>query len=181
MKQLFTYLNFCFQARLASKFNLSFTLYGLILLFFMYSTHANAHNHSTSVDTPDTMATSIEVSEPWARATFALAKTGAAYFSVSNMGKRAVVIDSVSLKADIAMTAELHHTVMQNDMMHMQELSEGVKINTGESVDFSPGGKHIMIMGLEGPLLQGKSIVITFHFADGSSKDQLFPILDKRN
>jgi copper(I)-binding protein len=180
-QRFFTHLNFCFQTRLESKFDLSFPLIGFILLFFMHSTLANAHNHSAKVDSPNSMAMSINVSEPWARATFALAKTGAAYFSVSNMGNTAVVLESVSLQADIAMTAELHHTMMQNDMMHMQELSEGVKINSGESVDFSPGGKHIMIMGLEGPLQKGKSIVITLHFADGSSKGQVFPILDKRN
>lgn len=179
--RFFTPLNFRLGTQAEFKFGLFCSLVGLFLLLFIFSAHASAHNHKAKVASDNNMAALVDISEPWARATFALAKTGAAYFSVTNIGSTTVLIESVSLKPDIAMVAELHHTVMEDEMMRMQELSEGIKINSGETIEFSPGGKHIMIMGLEGPLQKGASIIITLHFEDGSSKDQLFPILDKRN
>lgn len=180
MKRGFIYmLEACLQHKAKQK--LSFSFFILLLLNVMNVSFANAHDHKGTKDKPHNMAESVSISESWARATFALAKTGAAYFSASNTSDSVIVIESVSVAAEIAMTAELHTTVMQNDMMQMQELSEGVKIKSGEAVEFSPGGKHIMIMGLEGPLQKGNSIVITLHFEDGSSTDHVFPILDKRN
>jgi len=164
-----------------AKQKLSFSLSIFLLLTAMNVSFANAHDHKNTQDQPKTMAESVNISDSWARATFALAKTGAAYFSANNISDSMVTLESVSVATEIAMTAELHTTIMQNDMMQMQELSEGVKIKPGETVEFSPGGEHIMIMGLEGPLQKGNSIVITLHFEDGSSTDQLFPIVDKRN
>ena len=180
MKRRFCSLLAAFMQNKAKQ-KLSFSVTFFLLLTAMNVSFANAHEHKDTKDKPHTMAESVSISDSWARATFALAKTGAAYFSASNTSNSAIVIESVSLAAEIAMTAEFHTTVMKNEMMQMQELSEGVKIKSSETVEFSPGGKHIMIMGLEGPLQKGKSIVITLHFEDGSSKDQLFPIIDKRN
>lgn len=180
MKQaFFSSLTDFFHNQAKQNFRLAFSVSMLFLLATMKVSLANAHNHKN--DKAFNMAESVSISESWARATFALAKTGAAYFSVSNSGDKMVVIESVSLSPSFAMMAELHTTVMENDMMQMQELSEGIKIKPGDTVEFSPGGKHIMIMGLEGPLQKGKSIIITLHFEDGSSKEQLFPIVDKRN
>jgi copper(I)-binding protein len=75
----------------------------------------------------------------------------------------------------------LHHTVMENDMMRMQELEDGIRIKAGATVELSPGGMHIMVMGLQKPLNKDDSIEITLHFEDGSQLIQNFPILDKRN
>lgn len=164
-----------------TKRKLSFSLSILFLFTTMNVSFVNAHDHKSTQGQPQNMAESVNISDSWARATFALAKTGAAYFSANNTSDSTVILESVSVTTEIAMTAELHTTVMKDDMMQMQELSEGVQIKSAQAVEFSPGGKHIMIMGLEGPLQKGKSIVITLHFEDGSSIDQRFPILDKRN
>jgi copper(I)-binding protein len=164
-----------------SKHTPSFSLFIFLLITTMNVSFVNANDHKSTQGQPQNMAESFHISDPWARATFALAKTGAAYFSANNTSDTTVILESVSVTTEIAMTAELHTTVMKDDMMQMQELSEGVQIKSAQAVEFSPGGKHIMIMGLEGPLQKGKSIVITLHFEDGSSIDHVFPILDKRN
>jgi copper(I)-binding protein len=142
---------------------------------------ANANMAYSSNTTSKNKANIVQISEPWARATFALAKTGAAYFSISNNGKKAIVLTSVSVSSSIAMMSELHHTSMEDGMMRMQELEDGIKVNAGEEVELSPGGMHVMLMGLAGPLNKGESIDIELHFDDGTSLIQVFPILDKRN
>ena len=154
---------------------------GLSLLLCLFSQNTLAHNNSATDENTNNMAASASISNQWARATFALAKTGAAYFSISNKGESTLVLVSVSVSPNSAMSAEFHHTIIQNDMMQMQELSDGVKIQSGETLDFSPGGKHIMLMGLTGPLTKGEAIVLRLHFDDGSYIEQTFPVLDKRN
>lgn len=149
----------------------------VLFLFTLLDAKASSHNESSD----ESMASLVSIEEPWARATFALAKTGAAYMSITNNSKTEVVLSSVSVSDNIAMTTELHHTVMEDNMMQMQELEDGIKIKVNATVELSPGGMHIMIMGLTGPLNKGESISIDLHFADGSSLTKVFPILDKRN
>jgi copper(I)-binding protein len=155
------------------------TLTTVCLLILSITVSANNNVHAQNI--PLEMATSVSINDAWARATFALAKTGAAYLSVTNSASQTVVLKSVSVEQSIAMIAQLHHTVMENDMMRMQELEDGIRIKAGATVELSPGGMHIMVMGLQKPLNKDDSIEITLHFEDGSQLIQNFPILDKRN
>jgi copper(I)-binding protein len=131
-------------------------------------------------ETVQNMAKNVVVSEQWARATFALAKAGAAYMTLQNKGDSQVQLVSASVDKSVAGVVELHHTKMADGMMQMQELSDGVLIAQNETVKFVPGGKHIMLMGLEGPLNAGEELNITLTFADGSQLSQVFPIKDGR-
>lgn len=131
-------------------------------------------------ETTQNMAQNIVVSEQWARATFALAKAGAAYMTLQNTGNTQLQLVSASVDKSVAGVVELHHTKMADGMMQMQELSSGVLIAQNETVKFVPGGKHIMLMGLEGPLNAGEELNITLTFADGSQLSQVFPIKDGR-
>ena len=143
--------------------------------------HDHAGKHDKNSDNKNSMATGLLITDAWARATFALAKTGAAYFTASNNTDEDILLSAVSVNSDVAMTAEIHHTVMQEDMMQMQELSDGVLIKAGMSVEFAPGGKHLMLMGLAGPLNKGEFVIIKLEFKDGSHVLHRFPIKDKRN
>ncbi len=146
-----------------------------LFLLAILPSASHAHDHSD-----DKMSHKAKVTDAWARATFALAKTGAAYMEIENTSDSSVRLISVSVSDDVASTAELHHTKMVNDMMQMQQLEDGVLLAAGEKDSFVPGGKHIMLMGLSGPLNEGESVDITLNFADGSSKTHSFKILDKR-
>lgn len=127
-----------------------------------------------------TMADAIVVNDAWARATFALAKTGAAYMFISNPSEQNVHLLSVDVDERTAMFAQLHHTVMNNDMMQMQELSEGLVIEEKQTLSFEPGGKHIMLMGLTGPLEPNQNFTVYLNFADESVKEVVFVVKDAR-
>ena len=140
--------------------------------------HTSAHASTDKVDTVKGMASKIHITDAWARATFSLAKTGAAYLSINNPTKDDMILSAISVSEDVAMMAEIHHTVMQDGMMSMQELADGVEIKAGNTVSFVPGGKHFMLMGLTGPLENGKTLTINLHFKDGSTLPYELPITD---
>ena len=119
----------------------------------------------------------IVVSEAKARATFALAKTGAAYFTITNQGSEPVTLTHASVAESIASMVEIHNVVMYESMMRMQELEDGLSLAPGESVSLAPGGKHIMLVGLTGPLNEGDSFELTLHFNQAESQTILVPII----
>ncbi|MFQ3206627.1 MAG: copper(I)-binding protein [Glaciecola sp.] len=106
----------------------------------------------------------VTVENSWARATFALAKTGAVYLSIENQSKNDIKLLSVSVDSSVASDAQLHETLMQDEMMLMREAEDGFEIPVGSSLEFLPGGKHIMLLGLEKPLSTGEKFVLSLIF-----------------
>jgi copper(I)-binding protein len=90
----------------------------------------------------------------------------AAYFSIQNSSDTIKVL--VGASANFASKAEIHNHIMVNDMMSMQQQSE-VVILPGESVQFSPGGLHIMLFGLKKPLQEGQSVFFSLQTKEGES------------
>ena len=106
----------------------------------------------------------FHVDHPWARPTFTLATTGAAYLSIHNIGGGDARLTGASVEAEIADEVQLHDVLMDGEMMRMRQITSGVSIEQDEMVSFTPGGKHIMLLGLKGPLNEGKSFPLTLHF-----------------
>jgi copper(I)-binding protein len=90
----------------------------------------------------------------------------AAYFSIQNSSDTTQILIGASV--DFADKAEIHNHIMVNDMMRMEQQSE-VVIQPGESVQFAPGGLHLMLFGLKQPLLEGQSVAISLQTKDGES------------
>ncbi len=100
------------------------------------------------------------VSSPFGRATPPGAKTGAAYATISSAeGDRLISVSTASAK-----TTQIHDTKMENGVAKMREIEGGLEIPAGHTVSLAPGGKHIMLMGLTGPLKEGEAISLTFTF-----------------
>lgn len=106
----------------------------------------------------------VTVENSWARATFALAKTGAVYLNIENQSRNDIKLLSVSVDSSVASEAQLHETLMQDEMMLMREAEDGFEIPAGSSLEFLPGGKHIMLLGLEKPLSTGEKFVLYLIF-----------------
>ncbi|MFT6084816.1 MAG: copper(I)-binding protein [Glaciecola sp.] len=106
----------------------------------------------------------VTVENAWARATFALAKTGAVYLSIDNQSKNDIKLLSVSVDPSVASDAQLHEILMQDEMMLMREAEDGFEISAGSSLEFLTGGKHIMLVDLEKPLSRGENFVLSLIF-----------------
>jgi len=92
------------------------------------------------------------------------AKVAAGYVNLHNPGGDSLEISAVSSPA--INRVEIHKTEMHNDVMSMRELPS-VTIPAGESVQFTHGGLHIMLMDLEAPMIPGDVVPLVFHTNNG--------------
>ena len=103
----------------------------------------------------------LHILHPWSRALPPVAPTGAAYLVIENRGERSDRLTAAH--TPIAAHAELHEHVHENDVMKMQEI-DSVEIAAGGSVEFAPGGHHVMLFGLKEPLAAGGEYPLTLVF-----------------
>jgi hypothetical protein len=108
----------------------------------------------------------LEVTNAWARATPAKAENGVAYLTI-----RSPTADRlVSASSPVAKKAELHTMSMEGMVMKMSPMA-GLDIPAGQSVTLKPGGEHIMLMGLNGPLRKGQSFPLTLTFEKAGARE----------
>lgn len=88
-----------------------------------------------------------------------------AYFSIENTSDTDVIL--VSGSADFVETVELHNHIMKGDVMKMVQQQE-VIVPAGESVEFQPGGLHLMLFGLKSVLNEGQMVNLSLIQKDGS-------------
>lgn len=107
-------------------------------------------------------ATGISISNAWARPALQDGN-GAVYFLLQNHSVAADELTGVSSEAAGAL--EIHESTMEGDVMQMRQVSS-VPIRGKESIEFGPGGYHVMLVGLKQELKTGDEIQITLHFKD---------------
>jgi periplasmic copper chaperone A len=116
---------------------------------------------------------SLQITQPWARATPKGASTGAAYMTVTNTGTAAAKLSCAS--SDAAAQCQIHEMSMDNGVMKMRPVEGGLEIKPGETVTFKPGGYHLMLVDLKAPLVKGKSVAATLKTGDNTVQVE-FPI-----
>lgn len=104
----------------------------------------------------------LEVSQPWARASAGPAKAGAIYLTLRNRGS--VPDRLIAAASPAADRLALHRHAMEGAVMKMRPLEGGLPLPAGEEVALAPGGLHIMMMGLAGPLEEGARHPLTLTF-----------------
>ncbi|HEY6336076.1 MAG TPA: copper chaperone PCu(A)C [Alphaproteobacteria bacterium] len=110
----------------------------------------------------DCTAGNLLIARPWARAS--VASNGVVYLIIANNGQKADRLTAVS--TPMAKSAELHTThEMENGVMDMAPLAD-VEIKQGAPAVFTPGGNHVMLIGLAHPLKQGERFPMTLTFED---------------
>lgn len=71
----------------------------------------------------------------------------AVYVTIENRGSRPDRLLSVSIPAG---EASLHETLLENGVSKMRERPEGFEIPAGGTLRLAPGGRHIMVTGMDG-------------------------------
>lgn len=122
----------------------------------------------------DVTVGAIKISAPWARATPKGAAVGGGYFKITNTGAQPDRF--VGGASDIAKRFEIHEMSMDNGVMRMRELAKGLEIKPGETVEFKPGGYHVMFVGLNKQLVQGEHFKATLQFEKAGKVEVDFPI-----
>lgn len=104
---------------------------------------------------------SLEIMGPWSRATPKGAPTAIGYMTIKNTGTAPDRLIAGSV--DFASGFQLHSMVMENGVAKMREL-QGVDIAPGHTIEFKPGGSHVMFVGLKHPLAEGEHVKGTLVF-----------------
>jgi len=108
----------------------------------------------------------IELKDAWARATPSGAENGAAYLTIQSPTADRLV----GVASPVAKKAELHTMTTEGGVMKMRPL-EGVDVAPGQPVTLKPGGTHIMLLGLNQPLQQGKHFPVMLTFDKSGTKE----------
>jgi len=135
-----------------------------------------AHQHKEHEHQAHNEHPAIMVMGGHARATFALAKTAAVYFTLHNHSSSDVTFTQIEVDSGVAEEAQIHTTVMQDDMMQMREVTKGVVIAANDKVTFESGGYHVMLLGLSKGLEEGAKVPLTLHFSDNQKVDIVLPV-----
>lgn len=103
----------------------------------------------------------IRIDDAYARAATPNAKSGAAFMLIHNDGEADRL---VSARSDAAARVELHTHLEDNGVMRMVHVEEGFDLPADGMIALERGGKHVMLMGLTAPMLQGESVTLTLVF-----------------
>jgi periplasmic copper chaperone A len=118
----------------------------------------------TSAGAHDFDADKVELSvlHPWARPTPPNASAGAVYFHIDN---RDAADKLIAARCSCANSAEFHESrVDSKGMSTMRQLS-GVDLAAKQRTKFEPAGLHVMLMGLQKPLVKGDRFPLELEFA----------------
>lgn len=144
------------QATSYSKSAISHWTAGTLLtiaLFFCGTSHAAAKEFKIS---------GITIDQVWSRATPKGAKVGAGYLKITNSGSTADRL--VSAKSSVAGRVEIHTMTMDNGIMRMRRLKDGLELPPGKTVELKPGGRHLMFIELVDSLKKGQPFKATLVF-----------------
>jgi periplasmic copper chaperone A len=125
---------------------------------------------------PSVTVGTLKIENAFTRPTPAGATVAVGYFTLVNIGKTDDRL--VAATADISATAQIHETKMNNNVMEMRELPDGLPIPAGATVTFKPGGYHIMFMDLKRGLKPGEAIHAVLEFAKAGKVPVTFVAAD---
>ena len=93
-------------------------------------------------------------------------RPGVAYFTISQSSGPPRTVAGVAV--ELAGRSEMHESMRNGEAMTMQPV-EAVQLESGQSVEFAPGGKHVMLFDLDPKLRFEDSVELTVTF-DGGDK-----------
>lgn len=127
---------------------------------------------------PSLAIAEMTITDPYARAAGAMARSGAAFMEIVNSGAQDDRL--IAVTSDVADRVELHTHIMDGDVMRMVHVEEGFIVPAGESVQLERGGKHVMFLGLTRSLATGDTVEVTLTFEDAGDMVVTIPVDNER-
>ena len=145
--------------------------------------HHMPHHQGTQVETVAThggdalILGDLHLSHPRVLETPPNARTAGGFMTIRNDGTAPNRL--VSATSPAAERVELHTMTMENDVMRMRELEDGIVLPAGETVELEPGGLHVMFINLTAPFVVGDQVPVTLTFEDGQSVETTLPVVER--
>lgn len=109
----------------------------------------------------------VSITNAWVRAQPDSEGMSAAYFALCNGTPDPVTLAGATSPA--AAMAQIHATVRDDSGATSMQPAGEITLAPGETVQFEPGGRHIMLMGLAGPIESGADVELTIALAGGAA------------
>lgn len=119
-------------------------------------------------------AGNLVLSGAFARATPPRAPAGGAYLTIANHGPGDDRL--VAVRTPGASAVQIHETAMADGVMAMRPLPGGLPVPAGRTVALRPGGVHLMLTGLSGPLAEGQVLHMVLRFETAGEVTVAFPV-----
>lgn len=104
----------------------------------------------------------IAPSDAWARETAPGQSAAAVYLTITNRGSGDDRL--IGVASPVAREASLHETLSEGGIARMRAIDGGLPLPARETVRLAPGGAHIMVEGLSGPLRRGERMALELRF-----------------
>lgn len=116
---------------------------------------------------------STSVSHVWIREAPPGVTVLGGYFTLENLTGKPLSLTEVS-SPDFG-SVMMHQTVQQGGQESMQDVAR-IDLPAGGSVEFKPGGYHLMLMQPKKNLAAGDTVTLMLKFSDGSELAILAPV-----
>lgn len=127
---------------------------------------------AVAADAADIGVGTLKIENAFARPTPGGANVAVGYLTIINGGSTPDRF--VSATSDISAKTQIHEMKMDNGVMEMRELPNGLPIPAGATVKLQPGGDHIMFVDLKRPVKPGDVIHTTLTFEKAGKVDVPF-------
>ncbi len=121
---------------------------------------------------PPVQDAAVTVTDAWCRPTPNGARAGACYAAFTAATDDRLTGGSSPRAAQL----QIHEMSMAGGVMRMGEMKDGLPLPAGKTVTLAPGGNHIMLIGLTGPLVEGETAPLTLRFASASEVTVQAPV-----
>ena len=89
---------------------------------------------------------------------------GVAYFTIENRSNESITVDRI--ESPQYNDVQMHETIIDNGVSRMRPV-KSFQVGPASSVEFSPGGKHVMLMKPSTNLTTGSSVTLEIHYDTG--------------
>ncbi len=107
----------------------------------------------------------VVVKDAWVRGTVPGQRATGAFMQIQSAGDASLV----AVATPAAKAAEIHTMIHEGGMMKMRPV-DSLALPAGKTVELKPGGYHVMLLDLTGPLKDGDSVPVVLTFADSSGR-----------
>lgn len=102
----------------------------------------------------------VTASDAWCRPAVAGARAVGCYVTLQSAGEDRLV----GAQSPAGARLEIHTMSMDDGVMRMRQLEDGLPLPAGETVALKPGAEHLMLIGPTAALDEGGEISLTLNF-----------------
>lgn len=106
----------------------------------------------------------ITIDKGYVRLPAVKGQPAAAYFTLHGSGKDNTLI---SIATEYAIRSEMHESMKMGGMSSMKPVDH-LPLPADGTLEFKPGGKHLMLYDVNPEIVPGRTLALTFTFSDGT-------------